>query len=123
MSPIVRRATPADMAAFYGPARASSVTTKAWAGILDGEVVGIGGFHFAEGLITAFLDIKPGPIRKYKVAIYKTALATMNDAKANGYRFVYADMDAHEANAARLLEKLGFERMAPDRTVYMWRSS
>lgn len=121
MTPTVRRATQEDLIAFYGQEQGASVTTKAWAGLLGDEVVSIGGFHFSGGLITAFLDIRSGEARRYKLTIFKTAQTVMRDAKAQGYRFVYADMDTDEPRAEKLLMILGFSRMAPDQTIFMWR--
>lgn len=123
MQPTIRRATPDDLAVFCGPELARAVTTKAWVGLIDGQIAGIGGFHFEAGTIMAFLNIPEGPARTCKATIWKMAVATMRDAKAMGYRRVFADMDEDEPNAQRFLERLGFKRVKPDSTIFLWENA
>lgn len=115
-----RPATREDIEVFYGREGASP-TVKAWIGLVDGEPAAIGGFRYEYGCVVAFFDIRSDRLRQAKIAIVKGAKAVMADARANGYRFVYAAMDPNEPTAPRFLTRLGFEQDNLDPSLFVWR--
>lgn len=115
-----RPATREDIEVFYG-GEGASPTVKAWVGLVDGVPAAIGGFRYENGCVVAFFDIRSADLRRAKLAIYKGAKTVMSDAKANGYRFVYAVMDPNEPTASRFLTRLGFQQDNIDPSLFVWR--
>lgn len=119
MSPlIIRRATAEDIAAF---SNATDVpTTIVWAGELDGEIIGLGGFARNKGRWIAFLDISE-KARPYKMTLARAGIRSMQEARKLGFRFVYAAKDEHEPTADRWLRSLGFEIDPKSNSLFRWR--
>lgn len=116
----IRSATREEIASFFPKLDCDSMTLKVWAGFIDGEVAAMAGFVYLGGYIQAFMNIKNERARHYRLAMVKTARAIMADAKASGYRFVYAEANAEERNAPRFLESLGFRRDSIFSPTYVW---
>src|SRR4051812_34574219 len=104
--PIIRRATRADLDAFYGPGRLP-LTVRAMVGLVNGEIVGCGGISETEGALVAFSDFRP-TARRYKLAIVKAAAQVIEQAKADGARCIFAEADPNEPGSVRWMTSLGF---------------
>lgn len=103
--PTFRQATPTDAVAFYGaPAKMSF---RGFVAELDGEVVGIGGVYYDNGVPIAFSEMRP-PMRKYKKAMAKACRILTRFFDQLGGR-VYAVACSTEPTAPYLLAKLGFK--------------
>ena len=103
--PAFRKATAADALAFYGePAKMSF---RGFVAELDGEVVGIGGVYYDNGVPIAFSETRP-PMRKHKKAMAKACRILTRFFDQLGGR-VYAVACSTEPTAPYLLAKLGFK--------------
>lgn len=105
-SPVIRPATAADAAAFYGTERPMK-SMRGFVAELDGEVVGIGGVYFDHGYLVAFSEMKEA-LRPYKKAIVKGARMIMSAIIDRGVP-VFALANQGEPTAAGLLKALGFK--------------
>ena len=102
--PVIRQATQADAVAFYGePAKMSF---RGFVAELDGEVVGIGGVYYDNGVAIAFSEMRP-PMRKHKKAMAKACRMLTRFFDQLGGK-VYAVACPTEPTAPQLLKKLGF---------------
>lgn len=114
----IRRATAADIAAFYGepPKR----TMRAFVGILDGKPVGLAGIYYREGQIVAFSETKP-EMQGFRHAIGRGALAVIGMLRRMNLP-VLALAQQDIPTAPGFLERCGFEHV--DTTcqgeVYRW---
>lgn len=116
-SPVIRPATLADIEAF-SPTQMKP-TLKAWVGEVDGKIIGLGGFAFSGGRWFGFCDLNE-EARKYKLTIARTARMVMEEAKKQGIRFVYAEVDKDIPGAARWLKSLGFSLDPRSLSLYRW---
>jgi GNAT superfamily N-acetyltransferase len=94
---------------------------RAFTAVRDGEILGIGGLAFLPNeAVAAFLLIK-NDARRYRVALHKAGLFTMQEARRLGIcRVVALAQDGIEAAAPWLL-RLGFHPITVDgQTVYAW---
>lgn len=115
----VRRATAQDIDDFSDMKRKPSV--KAWAGVVNGRIVALGGLAFVGGRWIGFCDLDEDA-RQYKMTIARTAIRILDEAKAQGIRFIYAEADKDEVTARKWLKSLGFESLAANRRLYRWRA-
>jgi hypothetical protein len=115
----VRRATAEDLASFSDDR--NKPTTICWCGDLDGEIIALGGFAIVRGRYYAFCDLRPeaGP---YKMTLMRTARRAMNEAKARGVKFIYAQADLSEKNPVAWLRSLGFEVDPRSPHLYRWKA-
>lgn len=114
----VRRAEREDIARFSD--LANKPTVKAWVGEVDGGVVAMAGFALFKGRWIAFCDIADRS-RIGKIAMVRAAKRAFEEARKDGIKYVYAELDTNEPTAMRWLTSLGFE---PDpRTGYLYRWS
>lgn len=120
MSVTVRRATEADFLAFYN--RAPDRTVLGFVGEDGDEIISIGGLAIAEGRAMAFFDATRD-LHSSKVLLHKTALKVLDEARALGFRRVYALRSENYPTARRWLERLGFTPCDDDETVYIWLNS
>lgn len=105
------------LVAFYGPdGRGPSV--KGVAGLVDGELVGVGGFALLGGKVLAFCDVKEAA-RPFKMAIHRSAVRLMCEASKR-HRIIFAEIDGNEAGAAAWLSRLGFTEDEGGR--WIWRA-
>lgn len=115
----VRDATREDIASVVGDDSPLRVSFKAVAGVIDGDVVGVGGVAFVKGRVIAFCELKP-EMRAYKVRMHKEALRVIADAKSR-HRIIYAQASEKEPTAVRWLTRLGFK--LHEGTLYtLWQS-
>lgn len=85
------------------------VRVLAFAGKVDGRVIGIGGIaFFRNGQKVAFADITD-EARKYPIAVHKAGLKTLALAKQYGVKKLVATGESHEASERWLL-RLGFRK-------------
>lgn len=112
----VRRAEREDIDRFSDVA--GKPTVKAWVGEVDGEIVAMAGFALFKGRWIAFCDIADRT-RIGKVAMARAAIRALEEARKEGIKYVYADIDTNEPTAMRWLTSLGF---APDArtSLYRW---
>lgn len=98
-----RRATKGDLVAFYGAP--PGPTVRAWVGIIEGKIAGIGGLRYLPGGIPAevFMDLTP-LARKHPRAIVRACRFVLHELRGIPAR-VIADPD--EPKSGRLLAKMG----------------
>lgn len=116
MKPTVRRATVDDFLSFYS--RPSDATVVGYVGEIDGEIIGIGGLALSAGRAMAFFDGKQD-MAEFKVTLHKTALRVLDDARALGFRRVYAARSEKYPRAERWLTRLGFQPVDGE-AVFVW---
>lgn len=119
---IVRPATHADVAELseriHGVAERLVYTSFAYAGEIDGKVVGFGGLSYVNGDVVAFADLMD-VVREHPVTLHRIALKVLEEAARRGHRAVYASADKLTPAAARWLVRLGFVKQE-DRNLYKW---
>lgn len=118
---VLRPATKSDFDALTEGPRPYRV--RAFAGEVDGRVVGIGGLaYLPNGVIGAFVQATD-EARKYPVAMHKAGLMAMAEARRLGFRRVVAMADKGVEPAERWLKRLGFKpETVGTETVYVWES-
>jgi RimJ/RimL family protein N-acetyltransferase len=96
---------------------------RAFAAVLDDELLGVGGLAFMpDGTVAAFVRMDE-KARRYKVAIHKAGLRTMQEAKRLGIRRVVALAEDGIEPARRWLQRLGFNKMiVDDQEVWVWQT-
>ena len=119
----IRPTTRADCEAFYG--KALPYRIKAYTGLIDGEVVAIGGLGFPpEGPAIGFADLKDIARQwPYAVELHRFARRVIAEAKAAGVPRIVAKADTSIEAAARWLKRLGFEPLNGEGTLFIWRRS
>lgn len=119
----IRPTTKADCEAFYG--KALPYRIKAYTGLIDGEVVAIGGLGFPpEGPAVGFADLKDIARQwPYAVELHRFARKVIAEAKAAGVPRIVARADTSIEAAARWLRRLGFEPLNGEGTLFIWRRS
>ena len=117
----IRPTTKADCEAFYG--KALPYRIKAYTGVIDGEVVAIGGLGFPpDGPAIGFADLKDIARQwPYAVELHRFARRVIAEAKAAGVPRIVAKADTSIEAAARWLERLGFEPPNGEGTLFIWR--
>lgn len=113
---IIRPASREDIESFSDMPNKPSML--AWAGEIDGRIVGLAGFVFSKGRWLGFCDLTE-EARKHKMTIARAAKRILAEAGNRGIKFIYAEADQNEPRAVRWLTSLGF-RIDP-RTVYLYR--
>lgn len=101
----------------YGP-DGRIPTVKGVAGLLDGEVIGAGGFAIAAGKVIAFCEIRDAA-REFKTAIHRSAIRLMLEARER-HRMIMAECDPKEVGAPKWLSRLGFEEIS--KGAWVWRA-
>jgi len=117
----IRPTIRADCEAFYG--KALPYRIKAYTGLIDGEVVAIGGIGFPpEGPAIGFADLKDIARQwPYAVELHRFARRVIAEAKAAGVPRIVAKADTSIEAAARWLERLGFEPLTDEGALFIWR--
>lgn len=87
----------------------------------NGKLLGVGGFAYQPNdTIAAFVLKAPGAER-YKVALHRAGLATMQEAKRLGFRRVVALAEKTNPAAERWLARLGFKQvMVDNEQAWVW---
>lgn len=119
----LRPATAADLASFLPDATPYRV--QAIAGILEGEVIGIGGLIYRPDGVWAAIALSE-EARRYKVAMQRAARMTLAMAIAAGVTCVFAKAEAGRAGASEWLLRLGFRPTVLAVTgepVFVWRGA
>lgn len=98
-------------------------TVRAWAVMLDGEPVAIGGFAYSGDYIVMFSNLTP-EIRRFPKSLLKAAKQIVREAAARHKGAVIAIADPSEPTAPNFLTHLGFLYVgsSPDGEVYQWLS-
>ena len=97
--------------ALYGKVTAIPVRIAAFAGKLDGRVLGVGGVAFyPNGARVAFCDVGDEG-RRHKIALHKAALMTIQLARALRVRRLLVTVNGMHEKTPRWIERLGFVRM------------
>lgn len=125
---VVRRATAADLRAYYGGD--APATVKAFAAILDGEVVGVAGIAFgglskARPVAEAFSEFKPALRPHLRSMAVLRAVKAVQAMIARTRPAPVAIADARHPNSERLLQRLGAVRIGAceQGEVYQWLNS
>ncbi len=100
-----RRATAADALAYYG--KPAPFSFRGYVAELSGELVGIGGVYYQDGVPIAFSEMRPA-MRPHRKAIAKACRMLTQFLDQIGGS-VYAVACPAEPTAPRLLAKLGFK--------------
>lgn len=118
----VRPATRADVEAFLPEPLPWRV--RAFTGLLDGEIVGIGGLaYLPDGTVMAFLH-GSDKARACRLSLHKAARRVLSEARGKGLRTIVAEADHTIEPAERWLLRLGFKPVDHDgERVYVWHSS
>jgi len=114
---IVRRATAEDLARFSD--MANKPTTLAWVGELEGRIIALGGLARVNSRWFAFCDLT-AEARPFKMAMMRTAKRVMAEAKRQGFKFVYAQIDHNEPGSVAWITSLGFELDPRSGELYRW---
>jgi hypothetical protein len=104
-SPVIRPATAADAAAFYGAERPMK-SMRGFVAELNGDVVGVGGFYYERGYLIAFSEMKES-LRPYRKAIVRGARRIMAQIIERKLP-VFALANCDEPTAPQFLKGLGF---------------
>lgn len=104
--PIIRPATAADLAEFYASRRKGPLpTVTAWVGVVDGEVICVGGLNHYLGYVEAFLDLTPVAML-YKLEMFRAARQFL--AKVPHGKVILATGDPSFARIDRWMVAMGF---------------
>ena len=119
IGPIIRPATAADLAVFYGAIPGRSV--RALVAELAGKPIAIAGIAYQQDGAPPYLfsDMKP-EMRRFPVAIIKGAREMLKRLARPGLAAV---ADPSKPNAGRVLASLGFVHVAsgPQGEIYLFR--
>jgi hypothetical protein len=117
----IRPTTAADCEAFYG--RALPYRIKAYTGLLNGEIIAIGGIGYPSGKpLVAFADLTAAA-RAHPLSLHRFARMVLAEAKAAGAWRIVAKLDAAQPAAERWLTRLGFTPMdINDKAVWTWQA-
>ena len=121
---LIRPAGRRDLEKFYGTRGAVLPTVVALVGIVDGEIVGVGGISRAQGRRIAFCDVTDAG-RRYKMAIVRAGRRLMSDVAKNAALHkrganIFARLDPNQAGAERFLASLGFRPLPDHEGVFRW---
>lgn len=94
-------------------------TVRAWVAELDGRIVGIGGIAREQGRWFAFIDLED-EARPYKVHIARSARRFLDQARRDGIRFIYAEVNHTDPRALLWLFSLGFEFDERSKHFHRW---
>lgn len=108
MQPEVRWATPADLDAWDArhPREYPRPTVTAMVGVLDGEIIAVGGVIHLNGQRFAFYELDE-KARRYRVTLVKAAKRVMAHVARSG-AVIFAVADPAEPGAKRWIASLGF---------------
>jgi ribosomal protein S18 acetylase RimI-like enzyme len=97
---------------------------RAVAGLIDDQVVTVGGIaYMPDGSHVAFLHAKP-EARNYPVAFHKAGRALIAEARSLGIKRLVAVADDNVPRAEAWLKRLGFEQEThAEQQVWIWHSS
>jgi hypothetical protein len=118
---VIRPATRADFLAFGDGKLPHYRVKKAIAGLVDGELLALGGIAIRPDTVRiGFLDCKP-EARQFPVALTRTARTILEECKAEGIRRICATMDESIDRAPAWAKRLGFHPVqAEGITIWVW---
>lgn len=112
----IRPATPDDIFAFAK--EQAPYRVRAYVGVEDGEIIGIGGVAYLPGgAVLAFLNITE-QARRRPVALMKVARRVIREARERGVKTINALCDDEIEAAGRFLNRLGFRHLGEG--FYQW---
>lgn len=94
---------------------------RAFTAELDGKPIGLGGLALLpDGTWAAFVHVTEGA-RRFKIALHKAGLRTLQEARARGIRRLVALAEPGVEPAERWLMRLGFEPVnVGDKIAWVW---
>lgn len=116
----IRSAAIADITSF-NPDREFLPSIRAVVAELDGMVIALGGLALVKGRWIGFLDLKP-EARPFKMHIMRGALRFLEQARSDGIRFIYIEVDDDEPKAETWVRRLGFEPDPRSPSIYRWKA-
>lgn len=94
---------------------------RAYTGLIDGEVVAIGGVaYLPNGVGLAFLDAQDVTRERAKLTLYKTAKRVIEDCKSRGVTRINARPSLDIEAAERFLKRLGFHLTDPEARIFTY---
>jgi N-acetylglutamate synthase-like GNAT family acetyltransferase len=103
---LLRSAVPADLADLSYP-QFLPWRTRLIAAEIDGRVIGVGGLVFRPDGVWASIALTD-EARRYKLAMHRAALMTLDMARKMGVRRLLATAEEGREGARMWLERLGF---------------
>ena len=100
------------------PFRVRSIT-----GLVDGEVVAVGGISYLPDATYAAFLMADDKARKYPIALHKAGLRVLEEARRLGIRRLVTNKDTHIEAAERWLRRLGFVPLDEEQEVWVWDKS
>lgn len=90
------------------------------AGVVDGEIIAIGGIARVGVYATGFLYIDDRA-KRYPVTLCKTAIEVLHWAADHGWRRIFATYDSEDETAKHWMERLGFRPIPNnEHAVMVW---
>ena len=115
----VRPSTVADLVAHCGSL--PPVRVRAYTGLLDGEVIAIGGVaYLPNGAVLMFLDAQDVTRERAKVSLYKAAKKVIEDCKRRGVTQINAMPQVDIEAAERFLARLVIHLEDPDKRTLIY---
>ena len=112
----IRPATRADLESYLGKV---PFTVKAYAAVVEDNVVAIGGIAYTSGVAFGFLDIEEEIRTAYPITLHRMAKKVMKEAMAN-HKFIFSEQ-GRTPISRRWLRWLGFDPLNEEETVLICR--
>jgi len=92
---------------------------KAYVGIAEGEILGVGGVAYSSGIPFMFFDISEEVRKDYPITLHKMAKRVMREVEASGPNMLFAEQSETPVSR-RWLASLGFSPVNEKETRMMW---
>ena len=116
---VIRPATAADIEAFTD--MPDKPTLRAWCMEVDGEIIALGGCALVRGRWLGFIDLT-AQARQFKMHIMRAAKRYLDDARRQGVKFIFVEVDPNEPRALAWLSSLGFELDQRSQHLFRWKA-
>lgn len=121
MTPTIRPSIASDFDKFTD--RPIPYRVRSWTGVLDGEVIAVGGIaNLPTGGHAVFL-MADDKARGFPIALHKAGLMVLKEVKRLGIRRLVTNKDSHIEAAERWLVRLGFRPLDEEKETWEWVSS